>query len=68
MKNISLQVEKMSCGNCLSTVENALKGINGVSEAKGSLKNKTVTVLYDETITDVVHMAKAVRHAGYLII
>jgi hypothetical protein len=34
MKNISLQVEKMSCGNCLETVENALKEVSGVTEAK----------------------------------
>ncbi|WP_332692699.1 heavy-metal-associated domain-containing protein [Halalkalibacter lacteus] len=68
MQNISLQVEKMSCENCLSTVENALKAVNGVSEAKGSLKDKTVTVQYDEMKTDVADMAEAVRHAGYLII
>lgn len=68
MKNISLQVEKMSCGNCLETVENALKGVNGVNNANASLKDKTVSVQYDESVTDVSHLVKAVEEEGYIII
>ncbi|KHF40622.1 heavy-metal-associated domain-containing protein [Halalkalibacter okhensis] len=68
MKNISLQVEKMSCGNCLETVENALKGVNGVNNANASLKDKTVSVQYDELVTDVSHLVKAVEEEGYIII
>ncbi|MCL7748629.1 heavy-metal-associated domain-containing protein [Halalkalibacter alkaliphilus] len=68
MKNISLQVEKMSCGNCLETVENALKEVSGVNEAKASLKDKTVSIQYDESMTDVPHLVKAVEDEGYIII
>ncbi|MFV8830256.1 heavy-metal-associated domain-containing protein [Alkalihalobacterium sp. APHAB7] len=68
MKHVSLQVEKMSCGNCLSTVENALNGIEGVNRAKASLEDKKVAVEYDETKTEVYDLAEAVRKAGYIVL
>ncbi|MDT8859687.1 cation transporter [Alkalihalobacillus sp. MEB130] len=68
MQNITLQIEKMSCGNCLSTVETALKNVTGVNEANASLKDKTVSVQFDETKTDVNHLVEAVEEVGYIII
>ncbi|MEB1806685.1 MAG: cation transporter [Bacillaceae bacterium] len=68
MKHVSLQVEKMSCGNCLSTVENALIQMEGVNRAKASLEDKKVEVEYDETKAEVYDLAEAVRKAGYIVL
>ncbi|WP_096201106.1 heavy-metal-associated domain-containing protein [Bacillus sp. FJAT-45350] len=68
MKTISLQVEKMSCGNCLTTVETAIKSVEGVNEAKGSLEEKTIKVQYNEEIADVSDFVEAVEEVGYIII
>ncbi|WP_078554484.1 heavy-metal-associated domain-containing protein [Bacillus alkalicellulosilyticus] len=68
MKNITLQVERMSCGHCINTVERALEGVQGVMQAKGDLAHNTVDVVYQESETDVSHMRKAVEDAGYWIV
>jgi len=68
LKNISLQVEKMSCGHCIPTVEEALMTVHGVIMVKGNENNDLVQVQYDETITDLYKLQDAVRESGYLII
>jgi copper chaperone CopZ len=68
MKHISLQVEKMSCGHCIPTVEEALTAMEGVVSAKGNENTDIVAVFYDETITNLSKMHAAVKEAGYLII
>ncbi|OLO37035.1 hypothetical protein BTR23_14745 [Alkalihalophilus pseudofirmus] len=58
----------MSCGNCLSTIEKALKSIDGVHQATGSLENKTINVQYDETKAKVSDLTHAIENAGYIVI
>ncbi|GAE26595.1 hypothetical protein JCM9140_2677 [Halalkalibacter wakoensis JCM 9140] len=68
MKTTSLQVEKMSCGNCLNEVETAIERVVGVVDAKASLEDKTVQVTFDETKANVADFVNAVEDAGYVII
>ncbi|WP_216831116.1 heavy-metal-associated domain-containing protein [Alkalihalobacterium elongatum] len=68
MNHTTLQVEKMSCGNCLETIEAALRSIDGVSHARAKLKDKTVNIEFDETKTEVSKLVAAIEEAGYIII
>lgn len=68
MRKVSLQVEKMSCGNCLHTIETALEKLEGVVLAKASLEDKTVAVEYDETKVKETRLVGAIEEAGYLVI
>ncbi|MBU8907351.1 heavy-metal-associated domain-containing protein [Desertibacillus haloalkaliphilus] len=68
MKHIDLQVERMSCGHCLDTVEHALENVEGVVDAKVHPNNNTVTVTFEESQTNVTYMREAVEEAGYWIV
>lgn len=68
MKQISLQIEKMSCGHCIPDVVEALQAINGVISAEGNENTDIVTVEFDETMLDYSKMEIVVRETGHLII
>ena len=65
MKQITLNVEGMSCGHCSARVEKALNAIEGVS-AKVNLEAKTAAVSYPDTVT-VESLKAAVTDAGYSV-
>ncbi len=59
-----LNVEGMMCKNCVAHVEKALKGIEGVADAKADLDAKTATVTLAADVADDV-LVKAVADEGY---
>lgn len=59
-----LNVEGMMCKNCVAHVEKALKGIEGVTDAKADLDAKTATVTLASDVADDV-LVKAVVEEGY---
>ncbi len=44
---LTLAVENMHCGGCLSAVEKAAAGVAGVANARASLSARRITVHYD---------------------
>ncbi|MER1999587.1 MAG: cation transporter [Lysinibacillus sp.] len=44
MTVITLNVEGMSCGNCVNSIESNLRQLSGVEEVQVELAAKTVTV------------------------
>ncbi|PTX58920.1 copper chaperone [Melghirimyces profundicolus] len=65
MATITLRVEGMTCGHCKQSVEGALEKVPGVEEARVSLEEKTATVQFDETKTDIAALKQAVEGQGY---
>ncbi len=63
---VKLTVNGMTCSSCVNTVEKALKGVNGVFEAKVNLKEKSATVVLasNSKITQ-DELIKAVADAGF---
>jgi len=64
-KTVTLSVKGMTCESCANTVEKALKGVNGVKEAKVDLKNNQATVTLASTKTTAAVLIKAVSNAGF---
>lgn len=62
-----LNVEGMSCSHCENAVNKALTKISGVSEVEVNLKNKTVTVTHDETVS-VDKIKTEIEDQGYDVI
>jgi len=62
---ISLNIEGMHCGMCVSRIEKALKEIDGVSEATVSLEENRADVKYDSEMVKSEDMISAVEEAGY---
>ncbi|MBH5320181.1 heavy-metal-associated domain-containing protein [Paenibacillus sp. GSMTC-2017] len=66
MSNVELNVEGMSCGHCVNSVEKALGEI-GVS-GKVDLANKKVAVEYDESKVTVDAIKAAIEDQGYDVV
>lgn len=57
-------IEGMKCMHCKASVENALKSVDGVTDAVADLETKTATVKTSVEIEDVLLM-EAVREKGF---
>lgn len=65
MKSTILEVEGMTCGHCVKTIEGALREI-GVS-GNADLEKKTVFVEYDENEADIETIKGTVEKKGYKV-
>lgn len=64
----TLNVKGMSCGHCVSSVEGALKGLNGVKSVQVSLEDGKVALDYDENLVNDNQITAAIEDAGYDIV
>jgi copper ion binding protein len=62
---ISLKIEGMHCGMCVSRIEKALKELDGVSEAIVSLEENRANVRYESGSVKTEELIAAVEEAGY---
>jgi len=65
MQTETLKVTGMTCGGCVRSVTDALKGINGVSDATVDLPSGKVEVQYDELLTVPEEFKAALLRTGY---
>ena len=65
LRETTIAVSGMFCSSCSSAVEQALKKIDGVAEARADLKADQVRVHYDGDKVTPRRMAEAIRRAGY---
>jgi len=63
MKEITLKVEGMSCGHCVSAVEGGVKKLG--ADGKVDLAGKSVTVKYNEQTVSVDAIKTAIEDQGY---
>lgn len=65
MATKTLQVKGMSCGHCKMAVENALKELDGVTQAEVNLEAGKVDVTFDDSKVTVDAMKEAIEDQGY---
>jgi len=65
-RTITLNVDGMHCGACVSRVERALAAVEGVEGVRVSLEEGTAEIRADET-TDHERLVSAVAEAGYAV-
>ncbi|WP_138417305.1 copper chaperone CopZ [Aquibacillus sediminis] len=65
MKNITLNVEGMSCGHCKAAVNGALEEIEGVNSVDVNLDTGKVEVSYDEAKVEEAKLKDAIEEQGY---
>jgi copper chaperone len=58
----TITVEGMSCGHCEQTVEEALQGVNGITDATADHEAEQATIKGDANSSELV---EAVEDAGY---
>jgi copper chaperone len=68
MKNVTLNVEGMSCSHCVNAVTKAVTALSGVSGVNVSLEEKTVTVDYDADHVSLDDIKEAIEEEGYDVV
>lgn len=64
MTTTVISVPEVHCGHCVSSIEGALKPLDGVSDATVSLEDTNVTVDHDDSVSlDQLHAA--IEEQGY---
>ena len=61
----TIQVEGMTCGHCKSSVEGALKKLNGVTKAEANIETGEVNVTFDDKKVKLAEMKEAIEDQGY---
>lgn len=68
MKNITLNVEGMSCSHCVNAVTKAVTALAGVDGVNVDLAAKTVTVDFDEAEVSLDSIKEAIEDEGYDVV
>ena len=66
MDRITMKIDGMSCGHCVSSVDKALKKIDGVKVDSVGIGNATVS--YDPSAVSAEQIADAVADEGYAVV
>lgn len=66
MTNVVLNVEGMSCGHCVNSIEGALKEIG--AQGKVDLAAKSVSILYNEESLSLEAIKEAIEDQGYDVV
>lgn len=67
MEHINLNVDGMTCGGCVKSVERALGHHQGVANAKASLEGKSVALDFDPAVTSRDAISQTIRRAGFTV-
>ncbi|MDH5478080.1 MAG: copper ion binding protein [Nitrospinota bacterium] len=65
MTTTVIRIDGMSCGHCVNWIEQALRRIEGISEAMVDMERQQAKVSFDETTVTNDMMAEAIEKAGY---
>ena len=65
MKNITIQLETLSCPTCVAKIESALKKTNGVKDPSVLFNTSRVKLAYDEELTSEESIKKIILKLGY---
>lgn len=58
--------KRIMCGGCAANVTKALSGVPGVKSVNVDVPTKTVSVEFDETITNIAMLRETMATAGYM--
>lgn len=65
MKNLTLEVQGMSCGHCVNAVEGSVGKLAGVEQVKVNLADAQVNVAFDESQVSIDTIKETIEDQGY---
>ncbi len=67
MKKATIQLETLTCPSCMTKIEAALKGLNGVNKdsLNVSFNTSKAKVDYDEGLVEIDAITKRITDLGY---
>lgn len=67
-RKAELKISGMTCATCATTIEDALLGLEGTSDARVNLGTEIASVEYDSSKTKLADLERVVKNAGYQVI
>ena len=64
-EQITLKAPDISCGHCVSSVQQTVGALNGVSQVEASAETKLINVRFDPNLTNRVQIESSLKAAGY---
>ncbi len=65
LTSVSVAIEGMTCAACSSRLERALGKVPGVAEASVNLATEQARIAYQQGVTSIDAVIKAIEHAGF---
>ncbi|MEO4052823.1 copper chaperone CopZ [Solibacillus sp. CAU 1738] len=65
MQNVTLNVQGMSCGHCVKSVEGSVGALAGVDQVKVNLEEGLVEVAFDEAQVTLDQIKETIDDQGY---
>jgi len=65
IQKVTFKVEDMHCESCPKLIKMDLEETPGVMAVNATLATKTVTVEYDEVMTNVDKLVEVIKNSGY---
>ncbi|MGG3558764.1 copper chaperone CopZ [Peribacillus frigoritolerans] len=65
MKNISLNVQGMSCGHCVQSIEGTVGQLEGINEVNVKLNDAQVEVTFNESQVSLDIIKETIEDQGY---
>lgn len=65
MQSVTLNVQGMSCGHCVSTIEGSVGKLEGVNEVKVKLNAAQVEVSFNESQLPLEKIKETIEEQGY---
>ncbi len=65
MKQITLEVQGMSCGHCVKSIEDNVGNLSGVTSVKVHLDTSKVDLEFDESIISLEEIKNEIEEQGY---
>ena len=65
MKNITFNVQGMSCGHCVNSIERSVGQLEGVSQVNVNLNAAQVEVTFNESYVSLNKIKETIEEQGY---
>ncbi|MEM1503703.1 copper chaperone CopZ [Domibacillus sp. 8LH] len=65
MQKITLKVQGMSCGHCISSIEGNVGKLSGIESVKVYLDKGRVDVSFDSTVVSLKEIKDVIEDQGY---
>ncbi len=65
--HVTLNVEGMSCGHCVKSIENSVTAISGVDNVQVHLENGTVDVEFNKDVVAIEQITSTIEEQGYTV-
>ena len=65
MKNITLNVQGMSCGHCVNSIEGSVGELEGINQVNVNLNDAQVEVTFNESQVSLDKIKETIEDQGY---